>query len=72
MGAQLAHRSVNSFIVNSALEKAEALIQAHDAIALSDRDRDLFFAAIQRPPKFNAALKAALALHERVVEKHGR
>jgi uncharacterized protein (DUF1778 family) len=62
----LANCSVNSFILSSVLEKAEQLISNHKTIKLTDRDRDLFFAAILNPPAPNPALKEALALHHLV------
>jgi uncharacterized protein (DUF1778 family) len=66
--SSLANCSVNSFILSSVLDKAEQLISTHETVKLTDRDRDLFFAAILNPPVPNPALKEALALHQRLAE----
>jgi uncharacterized protein (DUF1778 family) len=66
--SSLANCSVNSFILSSVLDKAEQLISTHETVKLTDRDRDLFFAAILNPPAPNPALKEALALHQRLAE----
>ncbi len=66
--SSLANCSVNSFILSSVLDKAEQLILTHEAVVLSDRDRDLFFAAILNPPALNPALKEAFALHQKLAE----
>jgi uncharacterized protein (DUF1778 family) len=66
--ASLANCSVNSFILSSVLDKAEQLISTHETVKLTDRDRDLFFAAILNPPVPNPALEKALALHQKLAE----
>ncbi len=66
--SSLANCSINSFILSSVLDKAEQLLSNHETVKLSDRDRDLFFAAILNPPAPNSALKEALALHRKLAE----
>jgi uncharacterized protein (DUF1778 family) len=64
--SSLANCSANSFILSSVLDKAEQLLSNHETVKLTDRDRDLFFAAILNPPAPNPALSEALALHHLV------
>jgi uncharacterized protein (DUF1778 family) len=59
--AQLNHTTISAYLLNSALEKAKADLQAIEAIKLRDADRDRFFAALESPPEPNAALKRLFA-----------
>ena len=52
-------RTLTDFIINAVQEKANAIIQEHDAILASERDREIFFDALMNPPGPNQKLRAA-------------
>ncbi len=56
MGATL-----NQFLIQAALEKAENIIEKEKAIYLSKRDSEVFFESLENPPEPNKKLKNALA-----------
>ena len=63
--ASFVGKTVNSFVVASALEHAEKTIREHETMELSQRDADRFFDAILNPPEPNAKLREALEEHSR-------
>ena len=67
--AALSNTTVSGFVTRNALEAAARAIRKHERIVLSDRDWELFFAALVDPPEPNAALREAFATHERLVAK---
>lgn len=52
--------SLSDFVLGQAEAAAERIIAAHEEIALSPLDWDVFYAALRRPPKPNAKLKEAV------------
>ena len=58
--AAYSNRSVTEFVLANAIEAAEKVIEDHETVVLSDRDRDVFFEAILNPPKPNKALRDAM------------
>jgi uncharacterized protein (DUF1778 family) len=66
--ATVIQSSVNSFIVSTVLEKADKIIQQHEEMILSSRDRDIFLEAILNPPPANEALSKAFSQHSSEVE----
>lgn len=67
--AALSNTTVSGFVTRNALEAAARAIREHERIVLSDRDWELFFAALVDPPEPNAALRDAFATHERLIAK---
>ena len=65
--ASLANTTVSAFVVNSALDAAGHLIRERVHVMLSERDWDVFFEALVKPPKPNAALRKAFAAHKRLI-----
>lgn len=65
--AALQNTTISGFVVNSALEAAGHLIRERERIVLDDRDWDAFFEALADPPEPNAALRRAVAIHERLI-----
>lgn len=65
--ASLANTTVSAFVVNSALDAAGHLIREREHVMLSERDWDVFFEALVKPPKPNAALRKAFAAHKRLI-----
>ena len=60
-------KTVSSFVLSSALARAEKTLQEHESIRLNEQDAKLFFDALAKPVKFNKRLTAALAEHDRRV-----
>jgi uncharacterized protein (DUF1778 family) len=59
-------RSLTDFVIHSAREKAEDILEKHDQILKSRKDALVFFQALVNPPAPNLKLKkAALRFSER-------
>ena len=52
-------KTLSEFILTSAKTYADQIIDRHEQILASAKDREIFFAALLRPSKPNAKLKAA-------------
>ena len=64
--ARLSGRSLTEFVVNSAREAAHRTIERYEGLVLTDpRDRAVFVAALLKPPRPNARLKAAVRRYRR-------
>lgn len=61
--AALVGSTVNQFLVQSALERAQNVIEEQDIIRLSVEDAEKFFNAIENPPPPNEKLLAAFRAH---------
>jgi uncharacterized protein (DUF1778 family) len=59
--AALTGQDLTSFITDATVSRALEVIEQHERMSLSDRDRDLFFAALENPPEPSDNLKAAMA-----------
>lgn len=57
--ADLTGATLNQFLVQAALEKAETIIEKEKVIYLSRQDAEVFFAALENPPEPNQKLKRA-------------
>lgn len=62
--ADLEGRSLTDFLVSSAAAAAKQVIQEHEVLRLTTRDRTVLLAALQNPPAPNAKLRE-LARHSR-------
>ncbi len=58
--ADLTGATLNQFLVQSALEKAESIIEKDKIIHLSNKDTQLFFDILENPPEPNTKLKNAV------------
>ena len=58
--ASIAGMSISSFTLSTTLRAAREEIAAYEQLALSNRDRDLFVATIENPPRANEALRSAM------------
>ena len=56
-------RQRSEFVLKNALTSAEAVVQAHQTIALAESDFGAYLAALDAPAKPNAAMKRALKRH---------
>ena len=66
--AAITQSSVNSFILTTAITKADEIIQQYETIILSNKDRDIFFEALLNPSQGNNELKNILESHSNLVE----
>ena len=53
------YSNLTSFVIATASERAQRVIEEHNRFTLSDRDRDIFLAALENPPEPNKALRDA-------------
>ena len=58
--AELSGATLNQFIVQSAYEKAQKVIEEERFIRMTTRDASAFFDALENPPKPSKKLKQAL------------
>jgi len=59
IAADIVGATLNQFLIQSALEKAENIIQKDKIIHLSNEDAQVFFNALNNPPEPNIKLKNA-------------
>ena len=57
--AAVSHQTVTDFVVTSLLRASEEALQRHETIRLTQRDRDLFLAALDADAHPNRALRKA-------------
>lgn len=63
-------RTLTEFVVFSAQQQANEIIEKHHSILASQKDREIFFEAMMNPSQPNDALKkAALRFNELVASK---
>ncbi|WP_429885661.1 DUF1778 domain-containing protein [Geoalkalibacter halelectricus] len=62
--ASLVGSTVNQFLVQSALERAQTVIEEENVIRLSGESAKKFFDAIEDPPPPNEKLLAAFIAHK--------
>lgn len=53
------YRTLTDFMLSTAEEKAKTIVQQHEAILASERDKKIFFDAIMNPPQPNQHLRDA-------------
>ncbi|MBA3030242.1 MAG: DUF1778 domain-containing protein [Desulfobacteraceae bacterium] len=51
--------TLNQFLVQAGVEKAESIIEKERIVNLSYKDAEVFFSAIESPPRPNSKLKKA-------------
>ena len=61
--AKLLGQSVTAFTVSTLVRQAGEVVERFGALRLTDRDRDAFLAALDKPPKPNARLRRAARRH---------
>jgi uncharacterized protein (DUF1778 family) len=66
--AALYGATINQFIVQAAVERANEVLRSMETVKLSSRDAQLFMGALAKPPKPNKMLKDAVNAHSRLVE----
>ncbi len=58
--ASLKGLSLSAYTLSYVLPVAQQEIDSYESLVLSDRDRDLFMAVMENPPKLKGKLKAAM------------
>jgi len=57
--------NLSAFLRMAALERSAEIVKGSQSLILSDKDRDIFMAALENPPKPNKNLKRAYADYKR-------
>ena len=65
--AQLEGATLNQFVVQSAYEQAQRVLERETVIRLSQRDAQKVFSLLEHPPKINPRLKNAVKAYKRLV-----
>ena len=60
--------TINQFIVQAAVERANEVLQSIESIKLSTRDAKIFLNALANPPQPNENLLDAACAHSRLVD----
>ena len=60
--------TINQFIVQAAVERANEVLQNMETIKLSTRDAKIFLDALANPPQPNEHLLDAVCAHSRMVD----
>ena len=66
--AAYAHMSVSEFVLRNAVEQAQSVVQAHEAVTLSQNDFAAFLDALDAPAPANPALQRAFLRHAKLVQ----
>lgn len=61
------YRTLTDFVMSSAQEKANAIIEQHSTLLASQKDQEIFFANIINPPQPNKHLKQAFENYQKVI-----
>ena len=71
--AEISGATLNQFIVQAAVEKAQMIIEKDQTVKLSFKSANVFFNAIENPPKPSKKLKEAMkAYRVRIPRDSGR
>lgn len=62
--AAYAHKSLSEFVLGQALNAADEVLHKHETLTLNQADWEVFFNALENPPKPNARLKQAFTEHK--------
>ncbi|MCK5509499.1 MAG: DUF1778 domain-containing protein [Desulfobacterales bacterium] len=61
--------TLNQFIIQSALEKAQSILEQERMLSLTQKDAEFFFETIENPPQPNEELiKAAIAYKRKFLD----
>lgn len=58
--AEISGATLNQFLVQAAIEKAQMIIEKNQTINLSVKSANIFFSAMENPPKPGKKLKEAM------------
>jgi len=63
-------RTLTDFIINAVQEKANTIIQGHNIILASEKDREIFFDAIMKPSGPNEKLRNAAEHYKLFIQEN--
>lgn len=63
--AEIMGATVNQFLVQSAVEKAEAVLERELVIEMTKKDAKVFFDAVENPPPVNEKLAIAMKAYRK-------
>ncbi|MDX2029629.1 MAG: DUF1778 domain-containing protein [Blastocatellia bacterium] len=66
--AAITGQTLTDFAVSNLVYSAMATIERHERLVMTDRDRDRFLKALDRPAKPLPALAKAARLHGRIIQ----
>jgi uncharacterized protein (DUF1778 family) len=67
--AAYSDKTLTDFVIDAALQKADAIVRRHEVITLTKAEWERFQDILLDPPEPNRRLKKALAEHVRVVRR---
>ncbi|MBM3511388.1 MAG: DUF1778 domain-containing protein [Alphaproteobacteria bacterium] len=67
--AAYSDKTLTDFVVDIALEKADAVVRAHEVIRLTEPEWERFQRLLLDPPGFNKRLRTAFARHAGTVRR---
>ena len=62
-------QSVSEFVTASALLRARKILATEEYLVLAEKDRDIFFHALENPPEPSDAFQKAIYRHNELVKK---
>lgn len=62
--ASLIGATISQFLIQSAVEKAEAILERERVIKMTKQDAEVFFDAIENPPPINDKLLMAMQAYQ--------
>lgn len=63
-------RTLTDFIINTVQEKAAAIIQEHNTILASEKDREIFFNALTNPAGPNQKLRDTAERYKKFIQEN--
>lgn len=63
-------RTLTDFIINAVQEKANSIIEEHNTILASEKDREIFFNALANPAGPNQKLRDAAETYKLFMQQH--
>ncbi len=63
-------RTLTDFIINTVQEKAAAIIQEHNTILASEKDREIFFEALTNPAGPNQKLRDTAERYKKFIQEN--
>lgn len=66
--ASITGLSITSFVLRQATQGARSVINEHERLILSNRDRDAFLALLDNPPEPTDALRRAAERHKQLIQ----
>jgi uncharacterized protein (DUF1778 family) len=61
------YRTLTDFLISSAQEKANTIIEQHNTILLSQKDQEIFFESVINPLQPNEKLKSAFRKYQQAL-----